>query len=70
MLGYDPEKVKVVIHQFVTLMRDGEQVKMSKRLANFVTLDELLDEVGSDAGPYFFLMRSIVQPPGIRFESC
>jgi arginyl-tRNA synthetase len=58
-LGYDPEKVKVVIHQFVTLMRDGEQVKMSKRLANFVTLDELIDEVGSDAVRFFFLMRSI-----------
>jgi arginyl-tRNA synthetase len=57
-LGYDPGKVKVVIHQFVTLMRDGQQVKMSKRLANFVTLDELLDEVGSDAVRYFFLMRS------------
>ncbi len=58
-LGYDPEKVKVVIHQFVTLLRDGEQVKMSKRLANFVTLDELIDEVGSDAVRFFFLMRSI-----------
>ncbi len=57
-LGFDPEKVKVVIHQFVTLMRDGEQVKMSKRLANFVTLDELIDEVGSDAVRFFFLMRS------------
>jgi arginyl-tRNA synthetase len=57
-LGYDVEKVKVVIHQFVTLMRDGEQVKMSKRLANFVTLDELIDEVGSDAVRFFFLMRS------------
>jgi arginyl-tRNA synthetase len=58
-LGYDPDKVKVVIHQFVTLMRDGEQVKMSKRLANFVTLDELIDEVGPDAVRFFFLMRSI-----------
>jgi arginyl-tRNA synthetase len=57
-LEYDPEKVKVVIHQFVTLMRDGEQVKMSKRLANFVTLDDLIDEVGSDAVRFFFLMRS------------
>lgn len=57
-LGFDKERVKVVIHQFVTLMRDGEQVKMSKRLANFVTLDDLLDEVGSDAARYFFLMRS------------
>jgi arginyl-tRNA synthetase len=58
-LGYDAEKVKVVIHQFVTLMRDGQQVKMSKRAANFVTLDELIDEVGPDAVRYFFLMRSV-----------
>ncbi|MCX7983468.1 MAG: arginine--tRNA ligase [Bacteroidetes bacterium] len=57
-LGYDVEKVKVVIHQFVTLMRDGEQVKMSKRLANFVTLDELIEEVGPDAVRFFFIMRS------------
>ncbi len=58
-LGYDPDKVKVVIHQFVTLMQGGEQVKMSKRLATFVTLDELIDEVGADAVRFFFLMRSI-----------
>lgn len=58
-LGYDPEDVKVVIHQFVTLLRDGEQVKMSKRAANFVTLDELIDWVGPDAVRFFFLMRSI-----------
>jgi arginyl-tRNA synthetase len=58
-LGYDPEKVKVVIHQFVTLMRDGQQVKMSKRSANFVTLDELIEEVGADAVRFFFLMRGV-----------
>ena len=58
-LGYDAEKVKVVIHQFVTLMRDGQQVKMSKRSANFVTLDELIGEVGPDAVRFFFLMRSV-----------
>lgn len=58
-LGYDPEKVKVVIHQFVTLLKNGEQVKMSKRLANFVTLQELIDEVGVDAVRFFFLMRSV-----------
>ncbi|MEX0736036.1 MAG: arginine--tRNA ligase, partial [Bacteroidota bacterium] len=57
-LGYDPEKVKVVIHQFVTLLREGQQVKMSKRAANFVTLDELIDWVGPDAVRFFFLMRS------------
>ncbi len=57
-LGYDASKVSVVIHQFVTLLKDGEQVKMSKRAANFVTLDELIDDVGPDVVRFFFLMRS------------
>ncbi len=58
-LGYDTDKVKVVIHQFVTLMRDGQQVKMSKRAGSYVTLEELLDEVGPDAVRFFFVMRSV-----------
>lgn len=58
-LGYNPDNVRVVIHQFVTLLRNGEQVKMSKRAANFVTLDELIDEVGPEAVRFFFVMRSI-----------
>ncbi len=57
-LGHDPEKIKVIIHQFVTLMKDGQQVKMSKRLANFVTLEELIDEVGPDVARFFFIMRA------------
>ncbi len=56
-LGYDDSKVTVVIHQFVTLTRDGKQVKMSTRKATFVTVDELLDEVGGDVLRFFFLMR-------------
>ncbi|OEU48671.1 MAG: arginine--tRNA ligase [Desulfobulbaceae bacterium S5133MH15] len=56
-LGYDPAKVTVVLHQFVTLTRDGKQVKMSTRKANFVTVDELLDVVGVDAVRFFFMMR-------------
>jgi arginyl-tRNA synthetase len=58
-LGYDTNQIKVLIHQFVTLMLDGVVVKMSTRRATFVTLDELIDEVGVDAVRYFFLMRSI-----------
>lgn len=58
-LGYDPELVKVVIYQFVTLMAKGEVVKMSTRKANFVTLDQLAEEVGSDVVRYFFNMRSV-----------
>lgn len=56
-LGYDPAKVTVVLHQFVTLTRDGKQVKMSTRKANFVTVDELIDLVGIDAVRFFFMMR-------------
>jgi arginyl-tRNA synthetase len=56
-LGYDDSRVTVILHQFVTLLRDGQQVKMSTRKANFVTVDELLDEVGVDAARFFFLMR-------------
>ncbi|MCI5178093.1 MAG: arginine--tRNA ligase [Candidatus Electrothrix sp. AW3_4] len=56
-LGYDTSKVHVVLYQFVTLLRDGKQVKMSTRKATFVTVDELVDEVGVDALRFFFLMR-------------
>ncbi len=56
-LGYDKSKVTVVLHQFVTLMRHGKQVKMSTRKATFVTIDELIDEVGIDVVRFFFLMR-------------
>jgi len=56
-LGYDDSKVTVVLHQFVTLTREGKQVKMSTRKANFITVDELFDEVGPDVIRFFFLMR-------------
>lgn len=58
-LGYDIEKVKVLIHQFVTIMENGEVVKMSTRKANYITLDELVEDVGSDVVRYFFNMRNI-----------
>lgn len=46
----------VILHQFVTLKRGGETVRMSTRAGEFITLDELLDEVGKDAARYFFAM--------------
>ena len=58
-LGFDDQKVKVVIHQFVTLMENGVQVKMSKRSGRSYTLDELIEEVGPDVVRFFFLMRSV-----------
>jgi len=57
-LGGDASKIEVVVYQFVTLVRGGEPVKMSTRKANYVTLDELMDEVGSDVVRFFFLMLS------------
>lgn len=57
-LGYDTSKVDVVVYQFVTIVKDGKPFKMSTRKANFITLDELMDEVGADVTRFFFLMRS------------
>lgn len=57
-LGYDTSKIEVVVYQFVTLVNEGKPFKMSTRKANFVTLDELMDEVGADVTRFFFLMRS------------
>jgi len=58
-LGFSDEKMKILIHQFVTIVEDGVQVKMSTRKANFITLDELSKDVGSDVVRYFFLMRGM-----------
>ena len=49
--------IKVIIHQFVTIKKGGEIVKMSTRKANFITLDELNDELNPDVIRYFFIMR-------------
>ncbi|MCK4641821.1 MAG: arginine--tRNA ligase [Candidatus Marinimicrobia bacterium] len=58
-LGYDTENIKVLIHQFVTLTRAGEKFKMSTRKANYVTLSELIEEVGKDVVRYFYIMRGM-----------
>ena len=58
-LGHDTSHIKVLIYQFVTLLRDGEKVKMSTRKADFVSLDDLIDQVGVDVVRYFFIMRSM-----------
>jgi len=57
-LGYDPNTLDVVIMQLVRLFRGGEMVRMSKRTGQFITLEELVEEVGKDAARYFFVMRS------------
>lgn len=62
MLGLDADKVHTLIHHVVTLVKDGESVKMSTRAGQYVTLDELIDQVGADAVRYFMLARSANQP--------
>ena len=58
MLGYDADKLKIIFLQMVSLFRSGEAVKMSKRAGTAIPLRELMEEVGTDAARYFFLMRS------------
>jgi arginyl-tRNA synthetase len=57
MLGYDPERVEVLIYQLVHLARGGEQAKMSKRRGDVVFLDDFMDEVGVDAARWFLVNR-------------
>lgn len=56
-LGF-PGKLDIVIVQFVRLMKEGVEVKMSKRAGNVIVIDELVDEVGIDAARFFFLMHA------------
>jgi arginyl-tRNA synthetase len=56
-LGYPKEKLKVLLVQMVTLLRGGKPVQMSKRAGEFVTLREVMDEVGADTTKFIFLTR-------------
>ncbi len=57
MLGYDPERVEVLLYQLVHLTRGGQAAKMSKRRGDVVFLDEFLDEVGVDAARWYLVSR-------------
>ncbi len=58
-LGVEPGRLKTLIAQLVRLVSGGKEVRMSKRKGEFVTMDELLDEVGADAARFFFLTHSL-----------
>lgn len=58
-LGFNPDNLEVLLLQMVRLLRGGELVKLSKRTGQTVTLSELIEEVGTDAARYFFIMRSM-----------
>ena len=57
MLGYDPERVEVLLYQFVHLTRGGESSKASKRAGNVVFLDDVMDEIGVDAARWYLVNR-------------
>jgi arginyl-tRNA synthetase len=61
-LGFDPDRVEIVMYQFVSFLRGGQPVKMSKRAGTFVSLDELIDEVGTDAARFHLLLFSNDRP--------
>jgi arginyl-tRNA synthetase len=63
-VGGDAENLHILLYQLVTLKRGGEIVRLSKRSGDFITLDELVEEVGRDAARMFFLLRS----PGSQME--
>jgi arginyl-tRNA synthetase len=58
MLGYDPERVEVLLYQLVHLTSGGEQRKMSKRRGDVVFLDDFMDEIGVDAARWYLVNRS------------
>jgi arginyl-tRNA synthetase len=55
--GHPKDRLQVVLVQLVKLLRDGVEVKMSKRTGEFITMREVIDEVGADAAKFYFLMR-------------
>ena len=57
-LGYERDRLEVILMQFVRLYQGGELLKMSKRTGTYVTLNELVEEVGRDAARFFFVMRN------------
>ena len=57
-LGFDPDRVELLLYQWVSFLRHGEPVPMSKRAGTFVSLDRLMDEVGTDAARFHLLLFS------------
>lgn len=58
-LGFKTDHIRILLYQFVTLLRGGEKIKMSTRKGDFVTLDDLMNETSPDVVRYFFIMRSM-----------
>ncbi len=61
-LGYNPDSLQIILMQLVRLIQGGEVVKMSKRSGQYITLRELMDEVGKDAARFYFILRDPDSP--------
>ena len=68
VLGQDPDQLEVAIMQLVNVLEGGERQQMSKRSGEFVTLDELIDDIGADAARFFMLQRSHDTPVDLDLE--
>ena len=67
VLGVDGDRVELVMHQFVTITSGGERVKQSTRKATFVTVDELVDEVGADVFRFFMIEEIRITAEAVFF---
>ena len=68
-MGYDRDAVQILLYSWVRFVRDGEEVSMSKRAGEFITLDELLAEVGVDAARWFFASRAATTEHRLRHRA-
>ena len=68
-MGYDREAVQVLLYSWVRFVRDGQEISMSKRAGEFITLDELLAEVGVDAARWFFASRAVDDRDRLRHRA-
>ncbi len=58
-LNYSEEKLKIILVQFVRLIKKGREMRISKRRGNYITLEKLIDSIGLDISRFFFLMRAV-----------
>ena len=67
-MGFDPEDLKIVLYQWVSLIKEGKKISMSKRKGEFITAREIIDEIGKDALRYFLLSASASSPVDLNLD--
>lgn len=69
-LGFDSNNLEIILAQMVSLLKDGEPYKMSKRAGNFILMSDVVDEIGSDALRYIFLSKKCDTHLGLILVIC